>query len=159
MLRQVTGLGTHEVTWVLLLFGIGLTIGNLVGGRLADWRLVPSVIGAYAAVVVVLTIFALVSQFPGAAAVTVTVWGAAAFALISPLQMWVVDSASDAPNLASTLNQSAFNLGNSIGAWLGGVVLACGVRYAELPWIGAAAAAIGLVIVLAATVRSQPVNA
>lgn len=69
--------------------------------------------------------------------VTVGVWGALAFALIAPLQMWVTDDANDAPNLASTLNQSAFNLGNSIGAWAGGTAIATGMNYADLPWLGA----------------------
>jgi DHA1 family inner membrane transport protein len=94
------------------LFGVGLTIGNLTGGRLADWRLIPSVICSYAGVVLVLAAFAYTSHFAVPAIATVVVWGPLGFALISPLQTWVVDTANDAPNLASTMNQSAFNLGD-----------------------------------------------
>jgi MFS transporter, DHA1 family, inner membrane transport protein len=77
-----------------------------------------------------------------------TLWGALAFALISPLQSWVVVAASDAPNLAATLNQGAFNFGNATGAWAGGVALSAGASYASLPWLGAAIAAAALGVTL-----------
>ena len=78
------------------------------------------------------------------------VWSGLAFALVSPLQIWVVEAASDAPNLASTLNQGAFNLGNATGAWLGGVALTAGVGYGQLPLIAAAVSALGLGLALSA---------
>ena len=77
-----------------------------------------------------------------------------AFALVSPLQIWVVEAASDAPNLASTLNQGAFNLGNAAGAWIGGTALTLGVGYGQLPLIAAAVSLIGLGLVLTAVSRS-----
>jgi DHA1 family inner membrane transport protein len=80
--------------------------------------------------------------------VLLVLWGGIAFALVSPLQIWVVDAATDAPNLASTLNQGAFNLGNAIGAWIGGVALNVGVHYAQLPLLAAAVAAVGLALTL-----------
>jgi DHA1 family inner membrane transport protein len=159
LLQTVTGFTPQGVTRVLLLFGVGLTIGNLVGGRLADWRLLPSVTASYAALALVLAGFAYTCHFPIPASVTVVVWGALAFALISPLQIWVVDAASDAPNLASTLNQSAFNLGNSIGAWAGGAAIASGAGYAELPWLGAMVAAVGFGFTLAAGLAPRRVPA
>ena len=155
LLLHVTGLGPHQVTWALLVFGVGLTIGNLVGGRLADWRLTTSVAASYAAVVLVLVVFAGTSHAPLPAVITLAVWGAVAFALIAPLQMWVMDAASDAPNLASTLNQSAFNLGNSIGAWAGGAAIASGLGYGGLPWLGAGVAAVGLVLTVTFILRRQ----
>ena len=155
LLHQAAGLGGNEVTWTLLLFGVGLTIGNLVGGRLADWRLRPAVAGSFGLLLLVLVVFTYTSRFPVPAVVTVTVWGALAFALISPLQMWVVDAARDAPNLASTLNQSAFNLGNSIGAWTGGAAITAGLQYRELPWLGACYAAIGLTLAIVAALPQQ----
>ena len=75
-------------------------------------------------------------------------WGALAFMLVSPLQIWVLDAATDAPNLASTLNQGAFNLGNATGAWLGGIALTAGAGYSWLPLLGAAVAALGLALTL-----------
>jgi DHA1 family inner membrane transport protein len=82
-------------------------------------------------------------------------WGGLAFALVSPLQIWVVDAATDAPNLASTLNQGAFNLGNATGAWLGGVALTAGASYQQLPLLGALVAAIALAFTLTTLVNPQ----
>ena len=151
LLRQVAGLTEHQVTWALLLFGVGLTIGNLVGGRLADWRLVPSVTAIHGALVLVLATFAYACHFLVPAVATIAVWGAVIFALIAPLQTWVVNAASAAPNLAATLNQSAFNLGNAIGAWVGGTAISYGFPFAELPWFGAAVASVGLTLTVIAT--------
>jgi MFS transporter, DHA1 family, inner membrane transport protein len=159
ILEHVADFGPRQVTWVLLLFGVGLTIGNLIGGRLADWRRVPSIVGCFILLVLVLVGFAysIYSQVP--AVVTMTIWAALAFALISPLQTWVVDAASEAPNLASTLNQSAFNLGNSIGAWLGGAAIGYGIPYADLPLLGATLAVGGLCLTLIAALHRVPVSA
>ena len=77
------------------------------------------------------------APFPVAAIVLLTIWGAASFTLTSPLQMRVVDEAVEAPNLAATLNQGAFNLGNAIGAWLGGMAIAAGWSFRELPLLAA----------------------
>ena len=144
MLEQVSGLTPHEVTIALVLFGIGITIGNLVGGRLADWRLVGTVLGAFAAVAVILVVFTWTIHGHWSAMVTLTIWGLANFALASPLQVWVVEAAADAPNLAATLNQGAFNLGNATGAWMGGAAITAGVGYAELPWLGVGVAVIAI---------------
>jgi DHA1 family inner membrane transport protein len=129
---------------VLLLFGVGLTFGNILGGRLGDWRLMPSVIAIFALLVVVLGVLTITSHTPWLMATTIFVWGALAFGLVSPLQMRVVNEASGAPNLASTLNQGAFNLGNAAGAFAGELALTDGVSYGSIPWIGAGFAALGL---------------
>ena len=150
LLEQVSGLTPHGVTIALLLFGLGLTFGNLAGGRLADWRLVTTVVGTFATVIAVLALFTVTSHWPVPAIATLTLWGALAFALVSPLQSWVVEAASDAPNLAATLNQGAFNFGNATGAWAGGVALGAGMDYATLPWLGAGVAAIALALTLVA---------
>jgi DHA1 family inner membrane transport protein len=109
ILERVSGDSPHQVTWVLLLLGLGLTIGNLVGGRLGDWRLMPSVIGIFAVLILVLAGFTVTDHLARLSMATLFVWGGLAFALVSPLQMRVVNEASGAPNLASTLNQGAFN--------------------------------------------------
>jgi DHA1 family inner membrane transport protein len=134
------------VTGVLLLFGLGLTVGNTLGGKLADWRLMPSLIGVLLSLPVVLAVFSATMREPVAAMATVFVWGVLAFALIAPLQMLIVDRASAAPNLASTLNQGAFNLGNASGAWLGGAAIGAGWHLTTLPvvGIGTALASLGL---------------
>jgi DHA1 family inner membrane transport protein len=144
ILEHVTRDTPHQVTWVLLLFGVGLTLGNYFGGRLGDWRLMPSVIGIFTLLIVVLAGFTVTSHLPRLAVATVFAWGALAFGLVSPLQMRVVNEASGAPNLASTLNQGAFNLGNAAGALSGDLALTHGLSYGNIPWIGAGLAAVGL---------------
>ena len=137
MLESVTHLAPGAVTWLLLAFGVGITAGNLLGGRLADWNLTLTIAGAFIAVAVVLAVFTVTLHAPWAAAATMLVWGVMAFTVAAPLQMRVVDSAPDAPNLVATLNQGAFNLGNATGAWAGGVALGAGFSYGALPWFGA----------------------
>jgi len=146
ILEGVTGLTPHGVTLVLLLFGLGLTAGSTLGGKLADWRLMPSLLVLLVLVALVQTAFAAVMHSAVASIVAVFVWGVVAFAVIPALQMLVVDRARHAPNLASTLNQSAFNLGNATGAWLGGVAIGAGATLTFLPWIAVAMAAGGLAL-------------
>ena len=137
ILEQVTGVSPHAVTLILLLFGAGLTVGNMLGGKLADWKLMPALMGILAAMAVVLLLFSETMHSRIPAMITVFVWGVFAFATVPPLQMRVVAKASEAPNLASTLNIGAFNLGNAFGAWLGGAVIAQGAPLTALPLAGA----------------------
>ncbi|WP_018697963.1 MFS transporter [Amorphus coralli] len=146
MMQEVTGISGHAITVMLLIFGVGLTIGNFVGGRLGDWKLMPSVIGIFLLLIPTLALLSLTSHAMLPAAITLFVWGALVFALVSPLQMRVVTEASDAPNLASTVNQGAFNFGNAIGAWIGGVGITWGVAYDQLPWIGVSLAVVALAL-------------
>jgi DHA1 family inner membrane transport protein len=148
ILENVTGESPHQVTWALVIFGAGLTLGNLVGGRLGDWQLMPSVIAIFILLIGVLCVFTITDRVPWLALSTLFVWGSLTFALVSPLQTRVMNEASAAPNLASTLNQGAFNLGNASGAFAGGVALSHGVAYGSIPWIGAGLAAAGLVFSL-----------
>ncbi|CAM2153025.1 putative transporter YdhP [Pararobbsia alpina] len=146
ILEQVSGLSPHGVTLVLVLFGVGLTLGNTIGGKLADRALMPSLMGILVALAVIMGIFTKTSHHTIPAIITVFVWGVAAFATVPPLQMRVVETARQAPNLASTLNIGAFNLGNAGGAWLGGAVLAHGHALDTLPWAAAAVAIVALVV-------------
>lgn len=151
LLQEVTGVSPHGVTMVLLLFGVGLTIGNFVGGKLADWKLMPAIIGIFCVLVPVVAALSFTSQWLIPAIVTVVLWGIVAFALVAPLQVRVVDEAHGAPNLAAILNQGAFNLGNAGGAWIGGVAIAQGLSYTAIPWVGATLA----LLALGATVLSS----
>ncbi|WP_250463404.1 MULTISPECIES: MFS transporter [unclassified Caballeronia] len=136
ILEDVTGFTPHAVTYVLLLFGLGLTVGSTLGGKLADWKLLRSLLTFLLSIVVILTIFAGAMHEPVSAMITIFLWGVLAFAIVPPLQILIVNRASDAPNLASTLNQGAFNLGNATGAWLGGCVISAGAPLTSLPWVG-----------------------
>ncbi len=145
---------------VLVLFGVGTTLGNLLGGRLADWRLMPSLMGILVALAALMALFAWTMHDTAAAIATVFVWGIASFATVAPLQSRVVHVAGDAPNLASTLNIAAFNLGNAGGAWLGGVVIAAGLGLPAVSLAGAAVTVAGLLATVASVVleRRSPVS-
>jgi DHA1 family inner membrane transport protein len=148
MMTNVAGFSTGAVTWLLVLFGGGLFVGNLVGGRAADRKLMPSlyVILSLLAVVLVVFVFTAHAQLP--AAITIAVFGAAGFATVAPLQARVMSKAAGAPALASAANIAAFNLGNAAGAWLGGLAIEHGLGYTSPNWIGAALAASGLVVAI-----------
>ena len=160
LLEDVTGISPRGVTGVLLMIGIGLTVGNLLGGRLADRNLLRTLVGGFAGLIAVLVVLFFASRSIVPTLPLLILWGGLAFALVSPLQIWVVDAATDAPNLASTLNQGAFNLGNATGAWLGGVALTAGASYQQLPLLGALVAAIALAFTLTTLVnpRVMPVQ-
>ncbi|WP_207456717.1 MFS transporter [Azospirillum sp. SYSU D00513] len=149
ILRDVTGVSPQGVTGVLLLFGVGLTLGNLAGGRLADWKLMPALVAIFALLTLIVSAFSLTSQSFVPAVVTVFVWGVAVFAVVPPLQIRVVNEANEAPNLASILNQGAFNLGNAAGAWIGGVVIEQGMSYQSIPLVGGGLAFVALLLTLA----------
>lgn len=146
ILEDVTGLTPHHVTLVLLLFGLGLTVGSTLGGRLADWRLLPSLKTLLLGIACALAVFSFTMKLPAAAMATVFVWGILSFAVVPPVQMLIVERASAAPNLASTLNQGAFNLGNASGAWLGGAAIGAGWPLHWLPYVGIAMALGALVL-------------
>ena len=132
-LLAVTRVSPHAVTLTLLLFGVGITIGNLAGGTLSDWRPMPFLIGALITLIGALIALYFAEPYVIPAVAMILVWGAVQFAAGAPLQSRIVDQASAAPNLASTLNQGAFNLGNAIGASIGGMMLTAGAGYRHLP--------------------------
>jgi DHA1 family inner membrane transport protein len=149
ILVQVTGFGVEAVSAILLVFGLGLLGGNLLGGRWADRRPVTALVGTLAALLAVLiaTRFAIDDKI--AAVVAVGILGAAAFATVAPLQLRVLEKAGPTGrNLASSLNIAAFNLGNAIGAWLGGATLDHGFGLGAIPVSAAAITALGLLTAL-----------
>ncbi|CAL9496335.1 MFS transporter [Streptomyces sp. enrichment culture] len=146
MMTQVAGFADGSVTWLLVLFGLGMVGGNIIGGRYADRALMPMLYVSLGALAVVLAFFTLTAHHKLAAAVTITLVGALGFATVPPLQKRVLDQAHGAPTLASALNIGAFNLGNALSAWLGGLVIAAGLGYTAPNWVGAALAAAALVL-------------
>lgn len=157
LLEEVTRLTPHQVTYALILFGVGITIGNLAGGWLADRQPVATLVGAFASVAAVLAVFLVTSHALVPAMATVGLWGAVAFSVGAPLQIWVVEAAADAPNLASTLNQGAFNFGNATGAWIGGMALTAGLPYDALPLVGIAVILAALGVTLTARRAAEAV--
>lgn len=136
ILTRITGFSENAVSPVLLVFGAGLIAGNLLGGRLADRRLLPAMLGSLAALSAVLFAMSFAMQDKVTAVIGIGLFGAAAFATVPPLQMWVLEKADGAgQGLASSFNIAAFNLGNAIGAWLGGMVIDKGPGLDAVIWV------------------------
>jgi DHA1 family inner membrane transport protein len=157
LLTELTGLSAAAVSPVLLVFGGGLAAGNLLGGRLADRALMPALLGSLAALAVVLFAMPLAIYTPVAAVIFMGLLGVVAFATVAPLQMRVLEQASGAgQNLASSLNIAAFNLGNALGAWIGGVVIADGPGLAALGWVAGLLTLAGLALTLWSRALERP---
>lgn len=137
------------VAWMLVIYGLGLTVGNWLGGRYGDRSIDGTLIVTLASMVLLLVLFSVGMNWPLPAAVLIFLWGITSFAVVPPLQMRVMAAAGDAPNLASAMNIGAFNLGNALGAVVGGAVIGAGLGYPAVSLAGAAMAACGLVLVLA----------
>lgn len=149
ILTRITGFSVAEVSPILLVFGAGLSIGNIAGGRLADRNLARALPATLAALAIVLVVFAPAMGSKIAAVALVGLLGAAAFATVAPLQLWVLQKAGPAgQTLASSLNIAAFNLGNALGAWAGGITLDHGPGLAALPWVAAGITTLGLLLAL-----------
>ncbi|QSQ28279.1 MFS transporter [Pyxidicoccus parkwayensis] len=138
LLTQVAGFSEAAVSPILLVFGVGLVAGNLIGGRLADWRLGPTILGSLLVLALVLGLMTFAVHDKLLAVLFVGLLGAAGFATVSPLQLWVLEKAEGAgQSLAASINIGAFNLGNALGAWLGGAVLDQGLGLGAVPWVAA----------------------
>jgi DHA1 family inner membrane transport protein len=138
ILTRITGFADAAVSPILLVFGAGLIAGNLIGGRLADRRLVPSMLGSLLALAIVMALMTFALHDRIAMVTFVGLLGAAAFATVPPLQMWVLEKATGAgQSLASSFNIAAFNLGNALGAWLGGFVIDHGPGLEAVTWVAA----------------------
>jgi DHA1 family inner membrane transport protein len=147
-LHQITGASPGFVTAMLVLIGVGFSIGNVVGGHFADRSLNGSLIAFLTLIIAVMLAFPFVAKTHLGAIIAVLVWGTATFSVVPPLQIRVMRSAAQAPGLASSVNIGAFNLGNAVGAALGGAAVSAGYGYVAVPILGALAAAFGLVLVL-----------
>ena len=146
-LHSLTHASGGLVTVALVLIGVGFTIGNWLGGRVAAW----SLDGATAIFLLALAVISCVVPFllpnPVYACIGLLLWGAAAFAIVSPIQARVMLAAAEAPALASSINIGAFNLGNALGAALGGAVIAFGLGYRLVPVAGGVLSFLGLALV------------
>ncbi|MFI6412859.1 MFS transporter [Streptomyces sp. NPDC050585] len=150
MMTEVAGYTEGAVTWLLVLFGVGMFLGNLLGGKFADRALMPMLFTALAALTAALLLFTATAHHKLLAAITLSLIGALGFATVPPLQKWVLDQASAAPTLASAANIGAFNLGNALAAWLGGVVIAAGLGFTAPNWVGAILSGTALLLALLA---------
>ena len=140
---------THrDVSLVLLLFGVSLTVGNWLGGGFADRSTDHTLIATFVLIAAALSLLAVSMSSLTIATGAIVVWGAATFASTSPLQLRVMTAAAGAPNLASAGNIAAFNLGNALGAAIGSAMIALDLGLPALCLVGAGFALLGLIVLL-----------
>ncbi|MEB5920718.1 MFS transporter [Franconibacter daqui] len=154
VLHKVTDATPAFITGMLVLIGVGFSIGNYLGGRLADRSVNGTLKGFLLLLIVIMAAIPLLARSEVGAAVSMVIWGAATFAVVPPLQMRVMRVASEAPGLSSSVNIGAFNLGNALGAAAGGAVIQAGLGYSFVPVMGAIIAALGLLLVLFSSRRN-----
>ncbi|MFL9496747.1 MFS transporter [Acinetobacter baumannii] len=147
-LTEFTHASPIFITFMLVLIGVGFSIGNHLGGRFADLSINKTLIGFLVLLIVMMVTFPILAQSQIGAAIALVIWGAATFALVPPLQMGVMSVAHEAPGLASSVNIGAFNLGNAVGAAAGALVLDLGWGYSAVSFAGALLAGLGLLLVL-----------
>lgn len=148
ILTRVTGFADTAVSPLLLVFGGGMVVGNLLGGRLADRRLVATLLGSLAALAIVLGTMTFALHSKPAMIAFSGLLGIAAFATVAPLQLRVLQKATGGQVLASSFNIAAFNLGNAIGAWLGGMVISHGSGLGAVIWVAALLPVLGFAVAL-----------
>jgi DHA1 family inner membrane transport protein len=153
-LTEVSGFGDGGVPLVLALFGVGMTLGTMVGGRLADWSVLRTLVLAPAATLAVQLLFTITAHGRVTAAVTLLVLAFTSSLSLPAITARLLDVAGDGKALASTLNHSALNIANALGAWLGGVVIAAGFGWTAPAVVGAGLSAAGLVV-LSASIRLE----
>ena len=146
-LHHITHATPTVITFMLVLIGIGFSIGNHLGGKFADLSVTKTLIGFLVVLMVMMLLFPILAKTTIGAGIALIIWGAAAFAVVPPLQMRVMSVAHEAPGLASSVNIGAFNLGNALGAAAGGAVLSMKMSYAMVSITGAVLTALGLILV------------
>lgn len=155
-LTEVGHLPKDYVPWVLLAFGLGATIGITVGGRLNDKFSSETLLWSFPLQVVVFSVALLLGGSPIVASVAVFLVGLTNLFTNAPLQTRILNGASEAPDLASTLISSVYNTGIAAGAWLGAAALERGMAYDSLPMFGAIASAIaGAIAVVTVSVHRR----
>jgi MFS transporter, DHA1 family, inner membrane transport protein len=148
MMTHVAGFASSSVTWLLVIFGVGMTAGNIVGARLADRALMPTILGALSAEVVVALVFLLTSHNKIASGITIFAFPFTSMAMLPAIQSRIVTMAGGAPNLAAASIHAAFNIANFIGAWLGGLAIGFGWGYSSPNGVAAVLAFLGLGVAL-----------
>ncbi|WP_095124638.1 MFS transporter [Pseudomonas sp. Irchel s3a12] len=151
MMVDIARFNPASVTWLMVVFGLGLFLGNILGGRYADRALMPLLYLTLGGQAIVLLIFSVTAHSQIMSVACILLMAGFGFATVSPIQKLVMDKArvAGAPTLASAVNIGLFNLGNAIGAWIGGLVIAAGLGLASPNWAGALLSVIALLLALA----------
>ncbi|MFJ2145931.1 MFS transporter [Glutamicibacter sp. NPDC087661] len=149
-LTEVTGFNETSVPWLLMLFGVGLFVGNWIGGRMADKSIDRTLLIFVSALLVVLVLFGFFASNQIATVIALLLMGGFGFGTVPGLQSRIMQYAGNAPTLASGANIGAFNVGNALGAWAGGLGIAAGLGYTSPIWVGALITLVALVVILLA---------
>lgn len=149
-LTEVSGFASAAVPWLLILFGVGTFLGNIVGGKAADRSRDVTITVFLAGLTVVLAAFALLAANPAATVILLALMGGFGFGTVPGLQTRIMHFADHAPTLASSSNIAAFNVGNALGAWLGGITITAGLGYTSPLWVGATLTLAALVVMIVA---------
>jgi len=150
-LTEVSGFASSTVPWLLVVFGSGLFVGNYLGGKAADRSITRTLLVLLAVLTVVLAVFALTATSQVVTVVSLFLMGAFGFATVPGLQLRIMGHAAGAPTMASAANIAAFNIGNALGAWVGGLTIGAGLGYLSPLWAGAGITLVALVALLVAT--------
>ena len=144
LLTEVSGFTPNAITYILVIAGLGMLVGNFIGGKLAD-RFSPAktTVALLLAMSLVLFIMHYTSANQTASLIMTFLTGAIAFAVASPIQMLMINTAKGSEMLAASVSQASFNIGNALGAFLGGLPLAAGYDYTSPVWVGSLMALIG----------------
>ncbi|MGN7167290.1 MFS transporter [Paenibacillus cellulositrophicus] len=148
LLEQLAMFDGRSVSWILVLFGIGVTIGNVAGGRLADWRLRPALIGITAGLAICLFAFTVTLESKIFAVADIFLLGVFSFGILPCLTVLVMSKAKEAPNLATTMNVSALHISNAVGAWLGGMVIDSRFGLRTVPLFSGGVTLLGLMLIV-----------
>jgi DHA1 family inner membrane transport protein len=151
-LTEISGYSPSAVPWLLVLFGVGLFVGNVLGGRWIDRALDATVTLALVGLLAVQILFALLADNPLIAAITLGLMGMFGFAAAPGYQHRVMRHAHAAGAIASGAPIAAVNLGNALGSWIGGLLITAGLGYTSPIWMGTAATGLALAL-LATAVR------
>jgi DHA1 family inner membrane transport protein len=155
LLQDVTGFRPSDITLILVLIGVGLTIGITIGGKFSDRGAMRAMIIMLAAFAVSLAAIPIFIHSKTATLVMIFLWAVAAFMSVPGLQSRVVEKAKDAPNMASTLNIGGFNLGNATGAFVGGLVISWGWGLPSVPLVAALLALLATATAVWGAVRDR----
>lgn len=148
VVTRITGLHESFVPIALVCIGIGMTVGNLAGGRGADHHVLGTIFVSFGVLAIALLGFAFTAQWTPTLLLFLFLVGVASAALSPAIQTRLMDVAGDSQSLAAALNHSALNIGNSLGAYLGGLTIAAGLGYLSPSWVGFTMLIIGVIFAL-----------
>ncbi|WP_340608426.1 MFS transporter [Xenorhabdus bharatensis] len=155
VLMTLSHVAETQVSIMLVLVGVGFTIGNYIGGILANRSVSKTLYGLFTSLFLIMMLFPQIAKDTMTGGIILVLWGAASFGIVPPLQLKVMQVASEAQSLASSVNIGAFNLGNAIGAALGATVLSLGLGYEMVSYSGGFVALVGLLLLLMTDQKAQ----